>query len=184
MRSGDKTLRVIPNSFLTRTFFACYTHPSPSHPSPLSLFFVGSLIKKMAETKKVKSPQDFMGGSWFASCLVYGANTISTSGLPDGRCFCCMCQQCRLVSVFIPDVLFCRLSRRPRLPQLSVSSSWSKIRMRWYVRCPIANADFLRYFYRSSRVVWLLPTRVLEMHSLVHTRRKASSPSGEVTPPT
>jgi hypothetical protein len=147
----------------------------------------------MAETKRVKTPQDFMGellvvvvaSVQLALCRVCSANAISNSGFPDGWCFCCTCRRYSAVKVFGVDIMFYRPLPRRRQPQLSASSFWYKIRMRWYVLYPIAETQM---FYtspsRSSRVVWLPPTRASGMLSVAPIRKKALFHFGEVTLPT
>jgi hypothetical protein len=119
-----------------------------------------------------------------ASCRAWSANTISNSGFPDGWCFCCTCHCHSAVEVFDVDIVLCRPLPRRRQPQLSVLSSWYKIRMRWCALYAIVSAQ-ISYILppRSSRVVWLPLTRASGMRLVAPTRKKALSHFGEVTLP-
>lgn len=113
------------------SFFAGCSHSSPFI-SPLTVSFVAS-TKKMADVKRVKTPQEFM------------------SELITSRC--CVADIAQLISLWVVSLLLvftfrvqcmslthplrCRPLPRPPQHPSSVLSCWCKIRMRWSVAASV-----------------------------------------------
>ena len=111
----------------------------------LSLFPLGFLPSKWPTLRSRRLPRSLPVRILFTpslvllsmACLLLKCKSDLAylfSRLHDGRCLCCKYSYL-LRPVSCPETLlcFCRPSRKHPLLPLSVSSSWCRTRMRWYV---------------------------------------------------
>ena len=150
------------------TYLFFTTTPSPS-------------FSTMTDAKKIKSPQEF-ASQYIVFLLPSFIPPVVFSRLLDGWCL-----RRKYDTPFLTpraNIFISRLLRRhPPLP-LSASSSWFRIRMKWFVACLSHCSQTYHTLYRSNKVVSPHLTEALEMLYHAHTVRRVSSPFGEEILPT